>query len=195
MVVSRTYFPPGRTLPRYSVSRSETNTCNLLYWNKNPLFLRMDVIRGYEQDLSSTCADITLLTGKLRLATSQEEVVSTTFALSLFASNPFLSHQQSRAFLYKIKNMSGVHDVCRARSLVLRRSGDPWADWTWMSYFGSGDNKMMMTKMTMIMMRRTSMTMMIILMMQEVTITVTMMAVIKFEEFFIRTDILHDNLM
>ena len=26
MVVSRTYFPPGRTLPRYSVSRSETNT-------------------------------------------------------------------------------------------------------------------------------------------------------------------------
>ena len=36
----------------------------------------MDVIRGYEQDLSATCADITLLTGKLRLAASQNEVVS-----------------------------------------------------------------------------------------------------------------------
>ena len=78
--MSRTYLPPGRTLPRYSVSRSEKNTCNFLYCNKNLVFLRMDVIRGYEQDLSSTCADITLLTGKLRLATSQDEVVSTTFA-------------------------------------------------------------------------------------------------------------------
>ena len=50
------------------------------------------MIRGYEQDLSSTCADITLLTGKLRLATSQDEVVSTTYLhyqQLLFASTPF----------------------------------------------------------------------------------------------------------
>ena len=63
----------------------------------------MDVIRGYEQDLSSTCADITLLTGKLRLATSQDEVVSTTFALSLFASNPFFRTNNLEHFCTKLK--------------------------------------------------------------------------------------------
>ena len=53
---------------------------------------------------------------------------------------------------------------------------------------------MMMTQMMMIMTRRTSMTMMIIMMMQEVTITETMMAVIKFE-FFLGTDILDDRIL
>ena len=53
---------------------------------------------------------------------------------------------------------------------------------------------MMMTQIMMIMTRRTSMTMMIIMMMQEVTITETMMAVIKFE-FFLGTDILDDRIL
>jgi len=47
----------------------------------------MDVIRGYEQDLSSTCADITLLTGKLRLATSQDEVSTMSAELEVLFSD------------------------------------------------------------------------------------------------------------
>ena len=55
-------------------------------------------------------------------------------------------HQQPRAFMYKIKNISGVHDVRRAGGLVLRCPGDPWADWTWMSYSGSGDLDLILIK-------------------------------------------------
>jgi len=47
----------------------------------------MDVIRGYEQDLSATCADITLLTGKLRLAASQNEVDSMSAQLEVLFSD------------------------------------------------------------------------------------------------------------
>jgi len=47
----------------------------------------MEVIRGYEQDLSSTCADITLLTGKLRLAASQNEVDSMSAQLEVLFSD------------------------------------------------------------------------------------------------------------
>ena len=186
MVVSRTYFPPGRTLPRYSVSRSETNTSATSCIETRTLF---SWGWTWSAGTSRTCPP-PARTSPSSLASSDWPPLKMRLfqqhshnQLLLFASNPFFSHQQSRAFLYKIKNISGIHDVCRARSLVLRRSGDPWADWTWMSYFGSGDNEMMMTKMMMIMMRRTSMTMMIILMMQEVTITVTMMAVIKLRSF------------
>jgi len=47
----------------------------------------MEVIRGYEQDLSATCADITLLTGKLRLAASQNEVDSMSAQLEVLFSD------------------------------------------------------------------------------------------------------------
>jgi len=47
----------------------------------------MEVIRGYEQELSATCADITLLTGKLRLAASQNEVDSMSAQLEVLFSD------------------------------------------------------------------------------------------------------------
>ena len=49
--------------------------------------IEMEVIRGYEQELSSTCADITLLTGKLRLAASQNEVDSMSAQLEVLFSD------------------------------------------------------------------------------------------------------------
>jgi len=51
------------------------------------LRVKMEVIRGYEQDLSATCADITLLTGKLRLAASQNEVDSMSAQLEVLFSD------------------------------------------------------------------------------------------------------------
>jgi len=49
--------------------------------------IEMEVIRGYEQELSSTCADITLLTGKLRLAASQNEVDTMSAQLEVLFSD------------------------------------------------------------------------------------------------------------
>lgn len=51
------------------------------------LRVKMEVIRGYEQELSATCADITLLTGKLRLAASQNEVDSMSAQLEVLFSD------------------------------------------------------------------------------------------------------------
>ena len=36
----------------------------------------MEVVRGYEQELSATCAEISLATGRLRLAASQAELAA-----------------------------------------------------------------------------------------------------------------------
>ena len=49
----------------------------------------METIRGYEQELSSTCAEITILTGRLRQAASQPEVLLLLFLLFslVFASS------------------------------------------------------------------------------------------------------------
>ena len=65
----------------FVLTNSVTDLNNATWSNLYHTTVKMEVIRGYEQDLSATCADITLLTGKLRLAASQNEV-----ALSLALS-------------------------------------------------------------------------------------------------------------
>ena len=61
--------------------------CHLPFAGGISIDIEMEVIRGYEQELSSTCADITLLTGKLRLAASQNEVDTMSAQLEVLFSD------------------------------------------------------------------------------------------------------------